>query len=51
MGVFTGTFSIAALLIATVFLPVADVPAFIPGTSGAVGQIVATPSVLASELG
>jgi len=31
MGVFTGIFSIAALLLSTVYLPVAAVPVFIPG--------------------
>ena len=29
-GVFTGTFSMAVLLISTIGLPVADVPVFIP---------------------
>ena len=51
MGVFTCTFSISRLLISTICLPVADVTDFIPGTSGAIEQIVATPSVLTSEFG
>jgi len=42
MGVFTRTFRSAALMKSTVCLAAAEVHVFIPGTSGAIGQIVAT---------
>jgi len=51
MGVFTGTFSSAALLILIVCLPVAKMPAFIPRTSSAIWQIVASSSLLTVEFG
>jgi len=43
MGVFTGIFRSATLLISSICLPVADVPVSIPLTSSAFGQIGATP--------
>ena len=50
MGVFTGTFSMAVLLISTICLPMAEVTVFIPRTSGAMGQIVATTYHLIANL-
>ena len=39
MGVFTDTFSSVALLISTICLAVAEMPAFIPRTSSAIGTL------------
>jgi len=50
MGVFTRIFRSAALLKSTLCLSVAEMPAFIPRTSSATGQMEATPSLLSSVL-
>jgi len=51
MGVFTGIFRSAALLISNIYLPMAEMPVNIPRTMSAIMQIVATPSLLSMNMG